>query len=165
MLALIPLPYRILAGILSVVAALGFAYHRGAAGVRAEWEAAKLRQTVAVESTKAKQANAAVRVVTRYVDRVRTVREAAQTIIKEIPVYVTEASDSACVVPRGFVRLHNAAAAGDRLPEPAGSPDAAPSGVALSAVAETVAGNYGSCRETAEQLIALQAWARGVSTP
>jgi hypothetical protein len=49
-----------------------------------------------------------------------------------------------------------------RFPEPAGSSDAAPTGIALSAVAGRVADNYERCHENAEQLIALQAWVRKV---
>ena len=111
---------------------------------------------------KQRQAEATVQVVTQYVDRVKIVRETGATIVKEVPVYVSPEADAACVLPRGFVRLHDAAAAG-RSPEPAGSSDAAPAGIALSTVAGTVADNYERCHENAEQLIALQAWGRQVS--
>ena len=62
------------------------------------------------------------------------------------------------VVPMGFVSLHDAAARGVRLPDPAGTPDAAPAGIGLAAVAATTAGNYTTCHEIAERLIALQRW-------
>jgi hypothetical protein len=68
-------------------------------------------------------------------------------------------ADAACTINRGFVRLHDAAAAGE-LPEPARDADAAAAGIALSAVAGTVAANYQTCHENAEQLRALQAWVR-----
>ncbi|WP_186024246.1 hypothetical protein [Burkholderia gladioli] len=97
-----------------------------------------------------------VKVVTQYVDRVQVVREKGDTIIKEVPVYVDREADRACVVPVGFVRVHDGAAANVPVGDP-GSADAAPSGIALSAVAATVAGNYTTCHENAEQLIALQA--------
>jgi hypothetical protein len=92
-----------------------------------------------------------------YVDHVRVVRAKGDTIIKEVPVYVPVHADVACTINRGFVRLHDAAAAGE-LPEPARDADAAPAGLALSAVAGTVAANYQTCHENAEQLKALQAW-------
>lgn len=44
------------------------------------------------------------------------------------------------------------------LPEPARDADAVAAGIALSAVAGTVAANYQTCHENAEQLRALQAW-------
>ncbi|MBN3506518.1 hypothetical protein [Burkholderia cenocepacia] len=100
-----------------------------------------------------------VKVVTQYVDRVQLVREKGDTIIKEVPVYVDREADRACVVPVGFVRVHDGAAANMPVGDP-GSADAAPSGIALSAVAATVAGNYTTCHENAEQLIALQARVR-----
>lgn len=92
------------------------------------------------------------RVVTEYVDRIQVVKEVGRTIIKEVPVYVSAEADRACTVPVGFVRLHDAAAAGVRPPDPAGAADARPAGVALSAVTETVAGNYTACNANAEQL-------------
>jgi hypothetical protein len=89
-------------------------------------------------------------------ERVRTV---TRTIVREVPRYVTREADAHCIVPRGFVRLHDAAAQ-SVVPVPAGEPDDAPSGVELSAVAGTVADNYGACHETAERLTGLQAWVR-----
>ena len=68
----------------------------------------------------------------------------------------TEA-DAACTVHRGFVSLHDAAAAGE-LPQPARDADAPTEGLALSAVAATVVTNYQTCHENAEQLKALQDW-------
>ena len=70
-------------------------------------------------------------------------------------------ADAACTINRGFVRLHDAAAAGE-LPESAQDADAAPAGIALSAVTGTVAANYQTCHENAEQLRALQEWIREI---
>lgn len=61
--------------------------------------------------------------VTQYVDRIQYVEQAAKTIVKEIPVYVTPEADASCDVS-GFVRLHNDAI--DRLA--AGSADEAAKG-------------------------------------
>ena len=109
-----------------------------------------------------KQAQMGERVVTVYVDRVRIVRERGATITREIPVYVTAKADAACPIPAGFVRVHDAAAQGVPLGEPAGDPDAPAPGVTLSAVADTVAGNYTACHEAGAQLTALQVWLRGL---
>lgn len=102
------------------------------------------------------QARKSERIVVRYVDRVQVIRERGKTITKEIPVYVTVESDARCSVPAGFVWLHDAAAANVPLGEPAGDPDAPAAGVALSTVAETVAGNYGIAHELRAQVIGLQ---------
>ncbi|HHG5664272.1 TPA: hypothetical protein ACPWRN_005976 [Pseudomonas aeruginosa] len=63
------------------------------------------------------------RTVTQYVDRIQYVEQAAKTIVKEIPVYVTPEADAICDVS-GFVRLHNDAI--DRLSS--GSADEAAKG-------------------------------------
>lgn len=108
------------------------------------------------------QAQMSERVVTVYVDRVRTVRERGATITREIPIHVTAKADAACPVPAGFVRVHDAAAQGVPIDPSAGDPDAPVPGLALSGVAAAVAGNYTICHETAAQLTALQDWVRGL---
>ena len=156
-LSLVPWPYRLLIVAVLAAALVGVGWVKGASHVQAEWDAEVVKQSLTVATVEKEQAEATVRVVTEYVDRVKIVRQAGETIIKEVPVYVPAQADAACVVPRGFVRLHDAAAQGV-VPEPAGNSDAAPAGIALSAVAGTVAENYTACRENAEQLIALQSW-------
>ena len=156
-MSLIPWPYRWLALTALAVALVGFGWIKGAGHVQARWDAAVQQQTLQVVALRQKQAEATVKVVTQYVDRVRIVREKGKTIIQEVPVYVPVQADAACSINRGFVRLHDAAAAGE-LPEPARDADAASAGIALSAVAGTVAANYQTCHENAEQLRALQAW-------
>lgn len=146
-MSLIPWPYRLLTLAALAVALIGFGWVKGAGHVQARWDAAVQQQTL----------QATVKVVTQYVDRVRVVREKGDIIIKEVPVYVPVQADAACTINRGFVRLHDAAAAGE-LPEPARDADAAAAGIALSAVAGTVVANYQTCHENAEQLRALQAW-------
>ena len=156
-MTLIAWPYRLLALIALAAALVGFGWVKGAEHVQSQWDAAIQQQSLQVAALRQKQAEATVKVVTQYVDRVRIVREKGKTIIQEVPVYVPVEADTACTIHRGFVRLHDAAAAGE-LPEPAGDADATAAGVALSAVAGTVVDNYQTCHENAEQLRALQAW-------
>ena len=156
---LIPRPYRWLAIAALAVALTGLGWVKGAGHVQSQWDAAVHQQTLQIAAVRQRQAEATVQVVTRYVDRVRVVREKGDTIIKEVPIYVPVQADAACTINRGFVRLHDAAAAGE-LPEPARDADAASAGIALSAVAGTVAANYQTCHENAEQLRALQTWVR-----
>ena len=158
-MTLISWPYRVLALIALAAALVGFGWVKGAEHVQAQWDAAVQQQSLQVAALRQKQAEATVKVVTQYVDRVRIVREKGKTIIQEVPVYVPVEADTACTIHRGFVRLHDAAAAGE-LPGPAGDADAAAAGVTLSAVAGTVADNYQTCNENAEQLRALQEWVR-----
>jgi hypothetical protein len=64
------------------------------------------------------------RVVTQYVDRERIVYKQADTIIKQVPVYITPEADDQCPVPDGFIRVHDAAARGVSLDAAPGTPDA-----------------------------------------
>lgn len=162
-MSLIPWPYRWLALILLASALIASGWIKGAGHVQAQWDAAVQKQSMQAAALRERQAQATVKVVTQYVDRVRFVREKGDTIIKEVPAYVPVQADAACTINRGFVRLHDAAAEG-RVPEPARDADAAAAGLALSAVAGTVAANYQTCHENAEQLRALQAWVREMAT-
>lgn len=156
-MSLIPWPYRWLALVALGAALIGFGWIKGAGHVQAKWDAAAQERILHAAAVRERQAQATVKVVTQYVDRVRVVREKGETIIKEVPVYVPAQADAACTINGGFVRLHDAAAAGE-LPEPARDADAAAEGIALSAVAGTITANYQTCHENAERLRALQVW-------
>ena len=162
-MSLIPWPHRWLAVAALAVTLIGFGWIKGASHVQAQWDAAIQQQALQAAAIRERQAQATVKVVTQYLDRVRVVRQKGDTIIKEVPVYVPVQADAACTINRGFVRLHDAAAAGE-LPDSARDSDAAAAGIALSAVAETVAANYQTCHENAEQLRALQAWVIDLTT-
>lgn len=97
------------------------------------------------------------RVVTQYVDRIKIVREKAQTIIREVPVYVTAANDAACPVNNGFVSLWNHANSGTVPGAPTGA-DAETSGVRLSEIATQHAREAEYCRGVETQLSSLQEW-------
>lgn len=123
-------------------------------------EGAKHSDYVAGQAGKATQIQQArERVVTKveiqYRDRIQVVREKGETIVKEVPVYVSAETDSRFPVPRGFVRVHDAAAAGEPA-GPAAESDGEASPVVASAAAKTIAGNYAECRRWREQVIGWQ---------
>ncbi len=87
------------------------------------------------------------------------IRQFTQILLTEVPHYVSPAADAACVVPVGFVRLHDAAARGaGAVPDASAEPNDAASAVALSTVGGAVAGNYGLCLGIRQQLLDLQGW-------
>lgn len=92
----------------------------------------------------------------KYVHDVQVVTKQGKDIIREIPVYITKAADAACVIPVGFVRVHDAAASGIPLAEPAPGDNDAASQVNLSTVGETVTRNYTGCRANEIKVEALQ---------
>lgn len=104
------------------------------------------------KNTDEKRAAVSTPIAEQNAKAVIQIRTVYKTITKEVPVYVP--SDS-CPLPGGFRVLHDAAANGE-VPNPARIPDAA--AVLAQDAAATVAENYGTCRETAQRLIDLQAW-------
>lgn len=128
-------------------------YAEGEAAVQAKWDEAVRRGEREVQRLKAEAGKVTVRTETVYVDRIKTIREESDAIVREIPVFVPA---GACELPGGFRLLHDAAARGGAVPDPAALADAAP--VAAQDATRTVAENYGACGETAQRLTSLQDW-------
>ncbi|MCX5863624.1 MAG: hypothetical protein NTW42_00900 [Deltaproteobacteria bacterium] len=149
--------WKPIAVLVVALALLSIGWFSGASHVQAKWDAEHAAIALSAAKQAQHQAEATVKVVTEYVDKIKVVHDKGATIIKEVPVYVPASADADCDIHFGFVRLHDAAAT-NTIPNPAGAADAAPAGVALSAVAGTVAENYGACHANAQQLIALQGW-------
>lgn len=152
--ALIPLPYRLLALAALAIALMGFGWLKGAQHEQLKYEAIFAKAQAQVVRVQTRQAAVTAAVDAKYTPAIERVRTVTQTIIKEIPTYVS-AND--CPLSPGFRVLHDAAAAGE-LPDAAGIADAA--AVPAAAVADTVVENYGACLETAKRLTGLQDWIR-----
>ena len=147
---------RAVAIVVLLAAAAGLAWWATDSYNAAVDRADKAETTAGQLRTQLNNTKSATVTLTQYVDREHVIRLKGDTIIKEVPRYVPAQADAGCVVPRGFVRLHDAAAAGT-VPDPdTGNADAAASGLALSAVASTVAGNYTDSLANSEQLSTLQ---------
>ncbi len=129
---------------------------KGRQAVQAQWDAAVERGRQEVDRLKAEAGKVTTVVETKYVDRVVTIREKGDAIVREVPVFVPAGS---CDLPGGFRLLHDAAAAAGPVPEAAGIPDAAP--VSAQAATATVAGNYATCHENTARLTSLQDWVLG----
>jgi hypothetical protein len=152
-----------LAALLVVACGVAWWFHHEQADTSAQLVTA---QAAAIASDfEASAARADVTRVTVYVDRVRVIHDATMTLQQEIPRYVTPDTDRAYPLPVGFVRVHDAAAAGVPLLPSAGDSDAAASGVAASTALGVIAGNYGACHEAAAQLTALQDWVKAHQSP
>ena len=87
-------------------------------------------------------------------------REIFITLKREVPIYVTPLADSRCIVPHGFVRFHDSAAAARPAADPGtpGGPLDADSGIALSTVAATVAENYAACHDAIAEVRRWREW-------
>lgn len=131
----------------------------------AEAAKAETREVVRVVERERAQADVTSEVGARAAETQVQIRTVTQTIIKEVPIYVPAEVDDRYSLPAGLVRVHDAAAAGDPLPEPPGGTDdaawhAEASDIAPSWLAATIAENYGTCLADMARLADLQDWVR-----
>lgn len=141
---------------LGLIVSLWWCYHMGYK-VSERDSAAKAAKVVI--KTVYKQGKVTERVVTKYLDRVQTIRVKGDTIIKKVTEYVTPENDSACTVNAGFVRLWDDANQ-NAVSESASGTDAAASEISLSDIGRQKALEARMQHETEAQLEALQEWVR-----
>jgi hypothetical protein len=143
-----------------IVALMGAAYsgwHQRDRLAVAEISAIKSDLETKVAQAQKLAAETSERVVIRYQDRVKVIREVPQEVVHEIEVI----RQSKCVLPAEWVRLHDAGA-GVSSQAPGAVDDAAEEVDCATAI-EVVRENYARSRENAEQLAALQEWISSVS--
>jgi len=143
-----------LASILCLVVGLWF---NGYIAREDYWQGQFAQMKIEAAKREAESAQVSVKVVTKYIERDRIIKENSDATLKAIPQLVSKDADAACPVPNGFVVLHDSAAKGE-VPDTSGSTNEKTSGVKLSEVGETVTKNYTTCHQNAEQLKSLQEW-------
>lgn len=164
MIALDPIKATIAAVVLALLLVGGFKIKRygdsrfdaGKAAVQKDWDAAVERGRAEIARLKAEAGKVTVKTETVYVDRIKTIREKGDAIVREVPVFVPAGT---CELPAGFRLLHDAAAGNQPVPDPSGIAHAAP--VDAQTVASTIASNYAAYHETAQRLTSLQDWVAG----
>lgn len=109
---LAPQTFLIRAGaiLLLAVAIFCFGWVKGAARVENKWERQTAEISKAHDAELSRILQIKAKVETRYVERVKFVRQAAEVITKEVPLYVTATDDARCTIPDGLVSLLNRAA-------------------------------------------------------
>lgn len=156
---LLPIPYKSIVQIISVIVLSFSLYMEGGISNQAEWEAkvAQVKLDMAVKEVKSVEVT--TKIVTKYVKQIQIVKETGDVIIKQIPMYITKNDDSMCAVPNGFVLLHDSASRNE-VPDSTRVPNAGASNVKISEVAGTVIENYTTYYQLAEQLKSLQDWVK-----
>lgn len=146
-----------------VAAVWGHGWLTGARQVREDWDAATAAQEAATLARVVALAKRADEITLVYLNQVREVERQARTV--EITKYVTAKSNAACPVPVGLVRLWDAAAGVPiRLYQPASGVDDAAADVALADVGRGIVEARRRFEVNRAQCVALQAWARQLST-
>jgi len=99
------------------------------------------------------------KVVYKYIERTKIVKEKSNAIRQQIVKYVTKDADANCAIPESAIVLHDAASQ-NIVPDPASGAIKGASSVTLSKLLDTTVLNYGTFYEVREQLKALQDWVR-----
>ena len=125
-------------------------HHRGV-----EWQ--RSQQAAIILKTEVSSKAATSQIVTQYLPKIEYLKSVEQTIMKEVPLYVTKEDNSHCTIPNSFVSLWNDTNK-MQFPGSSSSIDATPSSVVLSDVAaqHTREASLESQNET--KLRALQDW-------
>jgi hypothetical protein len=122
---------------------------RHGADVMSDYQEKQAAQTVRVIE---RQAKVVTVTETKYRDRIKTVYVQGEKIESSIPTYVQPVDIGRFAVNAGFVRVLDAAWAGDPA-GPAGDPDREPAGIPLDEVAAVEVHNATSCRAWREQAL------------
>ena len=153
MFGMIPLPYKLLAGVALILGVFVYGYMKGSAYADAELARFSAKASAQVAELEKKNAEISNNVVTEYVDRTNTIRE------KEY-VYVDAAKDSVpsqSVMSNGWVFTHDISASASDA-DAARSSDASPSGIKDTDALIGIIRNYAICQSNAVQLTELQRW-------
>lgn len=151
--------YKLPVQVASVILLVFGVYMEGGVSNQEKWEAKVAEVKLQMAKKDAASSDATVKVVTKYITNVEVVKEKGESIVKEIPKLITATADGQCVIPNGFVLLHDSASRNE-VPDSSGVTNDAASGVKLSGVAETITENYTTYYKVAEQLKSLQEWVK-----
>jgi len=151
--------YKLPIQVASVILLVFGVYMEGGVSNQEKWEARVAEVKLEMAKKDAASSDATVKVVTKYITNVEVVKEKGESIVKEIPKLITATADGQCVIPNGFVLLHDSASRNE-VPDSSGVTNEAASGVKLSGVAETITENYTTYHKVAEQLKSLQEWVK-----
>jgi hypothetical protein len=151
----IPFPYQIAAVVFLVAGAFSGGYIKGSARADAEIARAAAEAQAQIAELQTQQTTTNTQIVTKYVDRVRTVlveKDHNAQLIANLPT-------SSLKLANRWVYLHDVAATGGNA-DTTRAVDAAASPFTDNDALRTVSDNYSTCRQNAQQLEALQQWIR-----
>ena len=152
---LIPLPYRILLGVILIIALFGSGYYAAWSSAKKDAEAATAAFTIQKLELEGqiKEAQGKIKevIVTKYIDRIKVVKE-KEYVYKDQAVSVVP---SQYELSTGWVYLHDTSAQGGSA-DATRSADETTSGIKDNQALGVIVGNYSICQQNAEQLKLLQ---------
>lgn len=130
--------------------AFGVTYGERRAGQKhIDYVQAQAAKSIAIAK---RQQEIVVKTEVKMRDRVNVIYKQGEEIEKLVPIYITGLDDQRFSVSNGWVRLYDAAFAGES-PGPATEFDHEPAGIPISAISEVTTHNATSCRQWREQAL------------
>lgn len=153
MFGMIPLPYKLLAGVALIIGVFFYGYMKGSAYAEAELQRFAAEKNKVIADLEKKNSEISNKVVTEYVDRVNVIKEKEYVYKNLAQTSVPSQHD----MSNGWVFTHDiSASSGDA--DPARASDATASGITDTTALVGIITNYSRCQQNAQQLIALQKW-------
>ena len=149
-------PFKWLGAVLLLVGV----FFEGGIGNEMSWRARVAQQEAEIARLEAASKNASTKIVTKYIERTKVVKEKNDAIRTQVTKYITKEADASCTIPRTAIVLHDAAAKNVVPDATTGTNEGATGDVTLSRLLDTTVLNYGTFYEVKEQLKALQDWVR-----
>ena len=153
MLRMIPLPYKLLAGVALILGVFVYGYMKGSAHAELELQRFAAKNATLTAEMEKKNSEISTEVVTQYVDRVNTIRE-KEYVYRDIAKTVVP---SQSVLSNGWVFTHDISATGSDA-DATRSSDASPSGIKDTDALVGIIRNYAICQSNSVQLTELQRW-------
>jgi len=152
-LSMIPLPYKLLAGAALIAGVFFYGYMKGSAHGEAELQRFAAKHAEQVAQLEQKNTEISNQVVTKYVDRVNTIKE-KEYVYRDIAQNVVPSQHD---MSNGWVYTHDISTSSNNA-DPTRASDATPSGITDTTALVGIIGNYSRCQQNAQQLILLQQW-------
>lgn len=153
MFGMIPLPYKLLAGVALILGVFVFGYMKGSAYAEAELARFSAKKSEQIAELEKKNSEISTKVVTEYVDRTNTIRE-KEYVYRDV---IKNNVPNQFIMSNGWVHTHDASASSSDA-DPTRASDASPSGIEDTTALLAIIRNYAICQSNAVQLTELQRW-------
>lgn len=152
--------YSIPLQIIGVVLLVAGVYFKGSYSTEMHWRGKVAEMNAQIEKIKSDSDKASKKVVYKYIERTKIVKEKSNAIRTQVTKYITKEADANCTIPGSAVVLHDAAAKNVVPDTSNGVNEGTARDITLSRLLDTTVLNYGTFYEVKEQLKALQDWVR-----
>lgn len=151
---------KLLAAVGVILAAYGYGRYHGAALERVVTRLAIAEATQQARETEHKLAQASAAIDQAHATKQAQIDTQHNTIKQKVKAYAKSPTLAHCLLPDGWVQLHNEAASLPADTATTGGTDAATEATSDADALSVIADNYATCTQNAEQLSALQDWVR-----